>query len=277
MGDDRFAMQAFHLQFRDNAVETAYREETLQRTLLFCRIAWLLTVGLLSVFVLLDRSSFGDNASVVSTIRGLVVLIALAIFGATFRLRLRPWLVYSSALMLLINGSFSTLMVAMDDRTVMSPYFTGQIFVFVGIYSTVGLGFRYSFYSMLLTSGVLLFTVGLLAPVSNELLITYAFFITGAVMVFAYTAYITERVSRDRFATAEQLRISGKEVKKLSGMLPICASCKKVRDDKGYWSQIESYISDRSEAIFSHGVCPDCAEKLYPDFADEVTRDSEID
>jgi methyl-accepting chemotaxis protein len=54
-------------------------------------------------------------------------------------------------------------------------------------------------------------------------------------------------------------------VKKLSGMLPICASCKKIRDDDGYWSEVEVYIRDRSEAEFSHGICPECARKLYPD------------
>jgi PAS domain S-box-containing protein len=53
------------------------------------------------------------------------------------------------------------------------------------------------------------------------------------------------------------------KVKSLSGLLPICASCKKVRDDKGYWNQIEAYISEHSEAEFSHGLCPDCAQKLY--------------
>lgn len=56
------------------------------------------------------------------------------------------------------------------------------------------------------------------------------------------------------------------EVKALSGLLPICAGCKKIRDDKGYWNQIESYIRDHSEADFSHGICPDCARELYPDF-----------
>ena len=55
------------------------------------------------------------------------------------------------------------------------------------------------------------------------------------------------------------------EVKTLSGFLPICASCKKIRDDKGYWNQIEEYIRERSEAEFSHGICPDCAQKLYPE------------
>jgi two-component system CheB/CheR fusion protein len=53
-------------------------------------------------------------------------------------------------------------------------------------------------------------------------------------------------------------------VKKLAGMLPICASCKKIRNDEGYWEQIEAYISDHSEVEFSHGICPECAAKLYP-------------
>jgi hypothetical protein len=56
-----------------------------------------------------------------------------------------------------------------------------------------------------------------------------------------------------------------KEVKTLKGMLPICANCKKIRDDSGYWNLIEDYIRDHSEAEFSHGICPDCLRKLYPD------------
>ncbi len=51
-----------------------------------------------------------------------------------------------------------------------------------------------------------------------------------------------------------------------SGLIPICSSCKKIRDDKGYWNQIESYIESHSEADFSHSICPECAKKLYPDF-----------
>ncbi|HVN96375.1 MAG TPA: cache domain-containing protein [Syntrophorhabdaceae bacterium] len=63
------------------------------------------------------------------------------------------------------------------------------------------------------------------------------------------------------------------EVKKLSGLLPICSSCKKIRDDKGYWNQIESYIKDHSEAEFSHGICPDCTKKLYPDIFEKIHSD----
>lgn len=55
--------------------------------------------------------------------------------------------------------------------------------------------------------------------------------------------------------------------KELSGLLPICASCKRIRDDTGYWSQIETYIAEHSEADFSHGICPECISELYPEFA----------
>jgi hypothetical protein len=58
------------------------------------------------------------------------------------------------------------------------------------------------------------------------------------------------------------------EVKQLSGFLPICASCKKIRDDKGYWNQIEAYISKHSEAEFSHSMCPTCAKEFYPEYYD---------
>jgi AmiR/NasT family two-component response regulator len=60
------------------------------------------------------------------------------------------------------------------------------------------------------------------------------------------------------------------QVKTLRGLLPICSSCKRVRDDAGYWSQLEVYIQEHSEAVFSHGLCPECAKKLYPEiFGDD--------
>jgi len=55
-------------------------------------------------------------------------------------------------------------------------------------------------------------------------------------------------------------------LKILSGLLPICASCKKIRDDKGYWNQNEAYIAEHSKAEFSHSICPECSQKRYPEF-----------
>ena len=63
-----------------------------------------------------------------------------------------------------------------------------------------------------------------------------------------------------------QLQDALDNVKVLGGLLPICASCKKIRDDEGYWNQLEHYIQMNSDAVFSHGLCPDCIQKLYDDF-----------
>ena len=69
---------------------------------------------------------------------------------------------------------------------------------------------------------------------------------------------------RDRFIHKLQEALS--KVKTLSGLLPICSSCKKIRDDNGYWNQIEDYIREHSPANFSHSLCPECVKKLYTEF-----------
>jgi DNA-binding NarL/FixJ family response regulator len=75
--------------------------------------------------------------------------------------------------------------------------------------------------------------------------------------------YRTIRHAIERQQLVLELQEALAEVKTLSGMLPICSACKKIRDDKGYWTQIEQYIAKRSGAQFTHGICPDCARHLY--------------
>ncbi len=78
-------------------------------------------------------------------------------------------------------------------------------------------------------------------------------------------------------AEQEQRELAGKlqdalsKIKVLRGLLPICAHCKRIRDDKGYWGQLEVYIRDHSDAEFSHGICPDCAQKYYPDYYEKTS------
>jgi AmiR/NasT family two-component response regulator len=74
-----------------------------------------------------------------------------------------------------------------------------------------------------------------------------------------------KRVEAEREKLIHELQEALARVKTLSGLLPICASCKKIRDDQGYWHQVEVYFRDRSDADFSHSLCPDCARQLYPD------------
>jgi len=64
-----------------------------------------------------------------------------------------------------------------------------------------------------------------------------------------------------------ELQQALEEIKTLRGILPICAHCKKIRDDSGYWNQLEAYISTHADVEFSHGICPDCIKEFYPDLA----------
>jgi PAS domain S-box-containing protein len=73
-----------------------------------------------------------------------------------------------------------------------------------------------------------------------------------------------KKAAQERERLIAQLQESLANVKMLSGLLPICSSCKRIRDDKGYWNQLEAYIRDRSDADFTHGICPECRDELYP-------------
>ncbi len=87
---------------------------------------------------------------------------------------------------------------------------------------------------------------------------------TTAVLSLQRRKIIVEREQalRDREQALENLKI-------LHGLIPICASCKKIRDDEGYWNEVADYISEHSEAEFTHGICSECVKKLYPDFHNE--------
>lgn len=75
-----------------------------------------------------------------------------------------------------------------------------------------------------------------------------------------------ERAERELETLVEELKEALAKVKTLSGLLPICANCKKIRDDQGYWIQVEVFVREHSDADFTHGLCPDCVAALYPEF-----------
>ena len=83
------------------------------------------------------------------------------------------------------------------------------------------------------------------------------------------------RLYRQLLDKNTELEAALAKVKLLSGMLPICSGCKQIRDDKGYWSQVESYVQKHSEATFTHGLCPECFKKYFPDLNDAPESESE--
>lgn len=80
-----------------------------------------------------------------------------------------------------------------------------------------------------------------------------------------------ERLSRELNKTVTQLETALVKIKPLTRLLPICTACKKIRDDNGYWQQIESYIKDHADVDFSRSMCPECAEQKYPELFHNVS------
>lgn len=110
----------------------------------------------------------------------------------------------------------------------------------------------------------------------DALLLTLAVFPVLYFLIFVpLRAHIDLRrqAENEKDSLIIELRKAIDEVDTLRGFIPICASCKQIRDDEGYWHQVEAYISSRSNAKFSHGICPTCAKKLYPDLYPDIVKD----
>jgi hypothetical protein len=107
---------------------------------------------------------------------------------------------------------------------------------------------------------------------AQEVLLIIAFPLIAAGFLRAWKA-LNRQVSERDAALAELTRVNADlqkamdEIQTLRGIIPICAECKKTRDDNGAWNQIEDYIRDHSEADFSHGICPECRRRLYPELS----------
>ncbi len=97
-------------------------------------------------------------------------------------------------------------------------------------------------------------------------LITVSIYFMFALLVISLREWREIAVAdRELKKQTEELQRALGEIRQLKGIIPICSSCKKIRDDRGFWHQVESYLQSHSDAAFSHGICPDCVKKLYPD------------
>jgi PAS domain S-box-containing protein len=84
---------------------------------------------------------------------------------------------------------------------------------------------------------------------------------------------VRKQIEAEREQLIVDLQNAIEQIKTLKGIVPICASCKKIRDDKGYWEQVDQYVAKHTDAKFSHGICPDCTKKLYPDYYNRVNKE----
>ena len=84
---------------------------------------------------------------------------------------------------------------------------------------------------------------------------------------------VRKQIEAEREQLITDLQSAIEQIKTLKGIVPICASCKKIRDDKGYWEQVDQYVAKHTDAKFSHGICPDCTKKLYPDYYNRMNKE----
>ncbi len=262
---EKYRFDNLWLNFEDDDIEREYRAGIIDQTLLFCRTAWILVPVLGTIFALLDSYYFGDNAPKAYMLRGVLFALVTPWIVISFSSRLHHLLVYSSGALVLFVGLFCIGLVGLGNPDVLSPYFIGLFFAFAGVFTTPGLGFRPSAIALLINLLLFEALIGIVTPVTPVIFKTYNFFLIGAVVIFMYIAYLVERMARTNHIRSLRISASHSEIRQLSGLLPICATCKKIRDDQGYYQQIESYITERSEAKFTHGICPDCAKQFYAD------------
>ncbi len=263
METDKWGRHRFFLYFLYSSVESEYREYILERAMIFIRVTWGLVIFLIASFSILDKQLFGESARMVLSFRISIVFVAVAALFISRKEKYSFLMDWNGFIFVTSLGMFCTFLVFMDTTEGFSLYFNGFLLISTGIFCTPGLGFRYSFFALVLNMIGFNIMFGLISPIPANHLIAYNVFLGCLVLILVYLGFLVESIFRKNYISSEQLKDSLSEVHQLSGLLPMCAKCKKIRDDKGYWNQIESYIENHSEAAFSHGMCPECLDELY--------------
>ncbi len=212
---------------------------------------------------------------------GIIVLrIGLCFIGLTIFVlhRTKKYTQYS-LLMLTISGAYFNIATGLITAlTKGDPVYIGG-YLFVTTMTAVIPIRRWVALSMLLCSFSTFMTVGLIKGMSftsvremyslNDLIA--AFVVTSIfVILMDRVRYQSWQYTRKIVEQREELEKAMASVKQLSGLLPICSHCKQIRDDGGYWQQLDKYVGDHSLVQFSHSLCPQCVTKLYPEMADEI-------
>ncbi|THB74793.1 MAG: hypothetical protein D6B25_12960 [Desulfobulbaceae bacterium] len=262
MEPDQLSYDKHLLRFHRSEVERAYLSLILQRTRTLNCFGWVISVTLASLFGIVDQSSFPENYRLVLAVRLLYVILAVVMIAVNYRAKesIEP---FNSAVFILATGFFCLLLISSTPLDRFSPYFCGIFFTYTGVFYTAGYGFRISLAANLINIVAFITLFGFLLPVPQTLFLLYLLFIFAIWLVFTFVDYLVERLFRENYISDERYKQSLAEVKQLSGLLPICSSCKKIRDDKGYWKELETYLQGHSEILFSHSLCIDCAHQLY--------------
>ncbi len=216
------------------------------------KIALILGIFLFPLFGLLDLAVYPDFLKQLLAIRlAIAVYLALSLFIINKIQERHLFLVAFSSFLL---SSFSiSLMCFITGEGLASPYYAGHFLVI--IIACLFFPMKKRYYTVIVMgSFVQHFTLLSFLPWQISDLAINVFFLGGVL----FSGWIVRKFIYNLLT----------EIKTLQGIIPICSHCKKIRNDKGYWDQVEYYISEHSGAQFSHSICPNCTKQLYGDILD---------
>ena len=243
----------------------------------FILLQTLVTI-VLSYQLLFARDTVLDSEDRQLLIVGLLLVIVM-LMALPVRVLVRNW--FAGALVV-GDTALTTLIIYLSGNASSDLYITYFLIVLLAAFTTslkqlIGL----STILCLAYGGLLFFELSQIGSVSESHLLRIPILLIMAIFygVFAETIrkerkqkaglidYIAalKQAEEERERLIRELQDALANIKTLKGLLPICCSCKQIRDDKGYWNQIDTYIRDHTDAEFTHGICPACAQKLYPD------------
>ncbi|MBW1730797.1 MAG: hypothetical protein JRJ75_07915 [Deltaproteobacteria bacterium] len=282
----------FTLRFvgEDEQLETRFLKYYFRNCLTITRVSLLVGLVFYAAFGILDAVLLPEVKQITWFIRYAIVCpLILFFFLMSFHPNYKKWWQVSFVLIISSAGLGIIYMIVIAPQPVNFSYYAGLILVFIFGYTFFRTRFIWA--SITCWGIVVLYEIVacciIKAPFS--VFVNNNFFFVGANIAGMFACYsiefsarrnfyLQELLKKEKVTVAEvnqeleskiaELEKASSEIKTLSGLLPICAKCKKIRDDKGYWSQIEIYIKEHSEAQFTHGLCPECAKELYGDLVD---------
>ncbi|MBN1523041.1 MAG: hypothetical protein JW904_01050 [Spirochaetales bacterium] len=262
-------------KLKPRELESQYREETLKHNKYQSLFISVFMIVILAGFALLDSITLPRNSELVIILITRISVVVLSIPGIFFVIRLRlPRQLDATAFLWTMLVITHLLIVGVLHETNFMILIIWDIAAIITIYFGVPMPLSAQITGALyLTAGssLLYLVIKHIFPEPFEIIsISVSYLFCNVLGIFI--SLQLKRGRRNQFVLLktereirQRLEAASVEIKTLQGILPICSYCKKVRDDKGYWDQIDSYLAAHTDATFSHGMCPDCLQKHHPE------------
>lgn len=271
----------------DLRLESQFLDEYFNDSLKFVRFSSIIACVLYGIYGFLDALLEPESTYVIWGIRfGIAVPAIFSIFLLSFSSYFKRCWQFALFIAGLAAGLGVVAMMVITKEPVNYLIYAGLMLVIMYCYTF----FKMRFIWATAVSWTIIICYEITAIWISEtpiiIFINNNFFLFGANLIGMFASYSAEYQARRNYylfmllqnekatvktineeliTTIRELNDASEKIKILQGCLPICCSCKKIKDDQGFWKHIESYIQDHSEANFSHGICPECTKRLYPD------------